>query len=107
MFEEKLRSQNFPENSGFPAAGDAGSRGSIFHKFFEYGRVIYRRLQNFGRISKKIFSGDFCHFWPFLGPKKVKIFQKKIFFRIFLKIISIDFGPKKKVKKFFLWSKLV
>ena len=76
MFEEKLRSRNFPKNSGFPAAGDAGSRGSIFLKFFKYGRVIYRRLQNFGRISKKIFSGDFCHFWPFLGPKKSKFFKK-------------------------------
>ena len=83
IFEEELQSRNFPENSGLPAAGDAGSRGSIFHKFFEYGRVIYRRLQNFGRISKKIFSGDFCHFWPFLGPKKTGFFEKKIFFKIF------------------------
>ena len=100
MFEEKLRSRNFPETSGFPAAGDAGSRGLIFHKFFKYGRVIYRRLQNFGRISKKIFPGDFGHFWPFLGPKKSRFFKKYIFFWNFIFIISIDFWPKKVKKNF-------
>ena len=106
MFEKKLRSRNFPENSGLPAAGDAGSRGSIFHKFFEYGRVIYRRLQNFGRISKKIFSGDFCHFWPFLGPKKTGFFEEKKNFQKFLKIIFNNFGRKKKSKKIFLGPSL-